>query len=78
MSDVPEERGGSELDIKWGEPRDCHFPLFNFLKPLSLPYMGLLYGIMWLGKTKAGVLLPKIKIMDFRCDWSSTRLQIST
>lgn len=49
LSDIPEERGGSELDIKWGEPRDCHFPLFNVLKPLPLPYMGLLYGLMWLG-----------------------------
>lgn len=49
VTDIPEERGGSELDIKWGEPRDCHFPLFNFLRPLPLPYMGLLYGAMWLG-----------------------------
>lgn len=50
MTDVPEERGGSELDIKWGDPKDCHFPLFDVLKPLSFPYMGLLYGFMWLGK----------------------------
>lgn len=50
INDVPEERGGSELDIKWGEPRDCHFPLFNALRPLPLAYMGLMYGLMWLGK----------------------------
>lgn len=50
MIDIVEERGGSELDLKWGEPRDCHFPLFTQLKPLSFAYMSLLYGVMWLGK----------------------------
>ncbi|GJQ83399.1 putative vitamin K-dependent gamma-carboxylase, partial [Trypoxylus dichotomus] len=49
MVDIIEERGGSDLDIRWGEPRDCHFPLFNQLQPLSFAYMSLLYGVMWLG-----------------------------
>lgn len=50
MLDLPEERGGSEIDLRWGESRDCHFPLFSAVKPLSYPYMSLLYGVMWLGK----------------------------
>lgn len=49
MLDLPEERGGAEIDLRWGESDDCHFPLFPILKPLSFPYMGLLYAFMWLG-----------------------------
>lgn len=47
--DIPEERSGGSLDLRWGEPKDCRFPLFDSLKPLSLPRMGILYLIMWLG-----------------------------
>lgn len=47
--DGPEERGGAEMDFRWGDPRGCHFPLVP-LKVLSLPYMAILYAIMWLGK----------------------------
>lgn len=50
VSDVIEERGGSILDIRWGEPRMCHFPLFPTLLPLKLPYMGLIFGVMWMGE----------------------------
>lgn len=49
LIDIPDERGGGELDIRWGEPRDCRFPLFSFLAPLSLSRMALVYFIMWLG-----------------------------
>jgi vitamin K-dependent gamma-carboxylase len=49
LVDLPEERGGSDIDLRWGEPRDCHFPLFSFLQPLKFPHMSLLYGVMWLG-----------------------------
>lgn len=56
MVDIVEERGGSDLDIRWGEPRDCHFPLFTQLQPLPLTYMSLLYGIMWLGKSFSGCI----------------------
>ncbi|XP_030757480.1 vitamin K-dependent gamma-carboxylase-like isoform X1 [Sitophilus oryzae] len=47
--DVFEERGGSEIDLRWGNPQDCHFPLFPSLEPLSYPLMCWLYGVMWLG-----------------------------
>uniref|UniRef100_A0A1B0CNL9 Vitamin K-dependent gamma-carboxylase n=1 Tax=Lutzomyia longipalpis TaxID=7200 RepID=A0A1B0CNL9_LUTLO len=49
MIDIPEERSGGDLDLRWGNPRDCRFPLFTFLAPLSLPWMGIIYGIMWFG-----------------------------
>lgn len=50
LVDLPGERGGAVIDIRWGNPRDCHFPLFNFLKPLEFPYMCLLYAVMMTGK----------------------------
>lgn len=49
LLDIPEERSG-DLDLRWGEPKDCRFPLFPLIKPLSLARMGLVYGLMWLGK----------------------------
>lgn len=50
LIDIPEERSGGDLDLRWGEPRDCRFPLFPFLSPLTLPKMGIVYLIMWMGK----------------------------
>jgi vitamin K-dependent gamma-carboxylase len=49
LLDIPEERSG-DLDLRWGMPKDCRFPLFPFIKPLSFPKMGLIYFFMWLGK----------------------------
>lgn len=49
LLDIPEERSGADLDLRWGEPRDCRFPLINFISTMSLPRMGLLYITMWLG-----------------------------
>ena len=50
LMDIPEERSGSDLDLRWGETKDCRFPLFPFIKPLSLAKMGLIYCLMWLGE----------------------------
>ncbi|KOC64246.1 Vitamin K-dependent gamma-carboxylase [Habropoda laboriosa] len=47
--DVVEERELADVDIKWGDPRDCHFPLIHGMKPPSLPWMILIYTIMWIG-----------------------------
>uniref|UniRef100_A0A182NJA4 Iron-sulfur clusters transporter ABCB7, mitochondrial n=1 Tax=Anopheles dirus TaxID=7168 RepID=A0A182NJA4_9DIPT len=55
LVDIPEERGGGDLDLRWGDLRDCRFPLIHSMKPLSLPRMGLVYGLMWLGA--AGIAL---------------------
>ncbi|KAK0075118.1 hypothetical protein PV325_007335 [Microctonus aethiopoides] len=47
--DVVEERGLSNIDLKWGDPYDCHFPLIHGMKPLSLPWMTIIYVLMWAG-----------------------------
>lgn len=49
LLDIPDERSGSELDTRWGEKKDCRFPLISWLEPLSLSRMGILYAVMWLG-----------------------------
>ncbi|XP_060642951.2 vitamin K-dependent gamma-carboxylase [Anolis sagrei] len=48
--DIPQERGLSYLDHKYldGLPV-CRFPLFNFLEPLPLDWMYLVYTVMLLG-----------------------------
>uniref|UniRef100_A0A3Q2NNW4 Vitamin K-dependent gamma-carboxylase n=1 Tax=Fundulus heteroclitus TaxID=8078 RepID=A0A3Q2NNW4_FUNHE len=48
--DVTQERGLSHLDYKYldGAPV-CRFPLFNFLEPLPLDWMYLVYLVMFLG-----------------------------
>lgn len=48
--DVTQERGLSHLDYKYldGAPL-CRFPLFNFLQPLPLDWMYLVYVVMFLG-----------------------------
>ncbi|KFB48638.1 AGAP006363-PA-like protein [Anopheles sinensis] len=55
LIDIPEERGGGDLDLRWGEPRDCRFPLIHSMETPVLPRMGLIYGLMWLGA--AGIML---------------------
>ncbi|XP_003965623.2 vitamin K-dependent gamma-carboxylase [Takifugu rubripes] len=48
--DITQERGLSHLDYKYldGVPV-CRFPLFNFLQPLPLDWMYLVYVVMFLG-----------------------------
>ena len=33
----------------WGEPVHCHFPLFDFIAPLPLSWMYILYLVMLIG-----------------------------
>lgn len=47
--DIVEERGFADVDLKWGDPNDCHFPLIHGMEPPSLQWMILLYWIMWTG-----------------------------
>ncbi|XP_039625315.1 vitamin K-dependent gamma-carboxylase isoform X2 [Polypterus senegalus] len=48
--DIPQERGMSSLDYKYLDGMDvCRFPLFNFLKPLPMDWMYLLYVVMLFG-----------------------------
>ncbi|KZC12277.1 Vitamin K-dependent gamma-carboxylase [Dufourea novaeangliae] len=46
--DVVEERGLADVDIKWGDPSECRFPLIHGMKPPSLPWIIVIYGIMWM------------------------------
>ncbi|XP_028967145.1 vitamin K-dependent gamma-carboxylase [Galendromus occidentalis] len=46
LADLQEERGMSILDERFGDSLECRFPLFEFLKPASLPLMVLLYLCM--------------------------------
>uniref|UniRef100_A0A8C3S1I8 Vitamin K-dependent gamma-carboxylase n=1 Tax=Chelydra serpentina TaxID=8475 RepID=A0A8C3S1I8_CHESE len=48
--DIPQERGLSYLDHKYLDGLEvCRFPLVNFLEPLPLDWMYLLYAVMLLG-----------------------------
>ncbi|XP_053873712.1 vitamin K-dependent gamma-carboxylase isoform X3 [Malaclemys terrapin pileata] len=48
--DIPQERGLSYLDHKYLDGLEvCRFPLINFLEPLPLDWMYLLYAVMLLG-----------------------------
>ncbi|XP_030057540.1 vitamin K-dependent gamma-carboxylase [Microcaecilia unicolor] len=48
--DIPQERGLSYLDYKYLDGLQvCRFPLFNFLEPLPLDWMYLVYVTMLLG-----------------------------
>ncbi|KAM0731318.1 Vitamin K-dependent gamma-carboxylase [Formica fusca] len=47
--DIVEERGLADIDIKWGDPWDCHFPLIHGMKAPSLPWMIMIYTVMWTG-----------------------------
>ncbi|XP_070160958.1 vitamin K-dependent gamma-carboxylase [Polyergus mexicanus] len=47
--DIIEERGLADIDIKWGDPWDCHFPLIHGMKAPSLPWMIMIYTVMWAG-----------------------------
>lgn len=55
--DVTQERGLSHLDYKYldGAPV-CRFPLFNFLQPLPLDWMYLVYVVMFLGGSHSAFL----------------------
>ncbi|XP_066955016.1 vitamin K-dependent gamma-carboxylase [Macrobrachium rosenbergii] len=46
LLDLPQERGMGIADQLWGDPKLCHFPLFNWIKPFPLRWMLLLYGVM--------------------------------
>lgn len=52
--DITQERGLSHLDIKYmdGVPI-CRFPLFNFLHPLPMDWMYLVYVVMFLGGSRS-------------------------
>ena len=50
LIDIPNERGMADADIEYGngDKFKCNFPLFSFVKPLSMQFMILLYALMFL------------------------------
>lgn len=71
LIDIAEERGGGQLDVRFGEPHHCHFPLFNGIHALDYPLMGCVYLAMWLGAM--GIMLGyrfRISCLSFvTCYW---------
>ncbi|KAG5894578.1 hypothetical protein JTB14_021558 [Gonioctena quinquepunctata] len=64
LIDLSEERGGSDIDIRWGDPKDCHFPLFPILTNPGFPCICLAYFAMCLGA--CGIMLGyKFRISVF-------------
>ena len=47
--DIFHERGFQNIDQEYAEDDLCRFPLFNFLRPLSLEWMYMVYLTMVLG-----------------------------
>lgn len=46
--DIPQERGLGHADMRF-QQNVCYFPFFNFLQPLPIQWMFIVYGFMWLG-----------------------------
>ncbi|XP_054706571.1 vitamin K-dependent gamma-carboxylase-like [Uloborus diversus] len=53
--DTHHERGLSSADTRWGNQSECRFPLFDFLKPLPLEWMVMVYLLMLVGAV--GIML---------------------
>ncbi|XP_053388971.1 vitamin K-dependent gamma-carboxylase-like isoform X2 [Mercenaria mercenaria] len=53
--DIWQERGLSNAVEEFGDPLLCRFPLFDFLKPLPLVWMYIVYLLMFIGEV--GILL---------------------
>lgn len=49
LIDLAEERGGGELDLRYGKPMKCYFPLIPNIRPFELPIMGAIYFCMIIG-----------------------------
>ncbi|XP_049866279.1 vitamin K-dependent gamma-carboxylase [Pectinophora gossypiella] len=71
LFDIPDERGGTIMDRRWGDPNMCHFPLFPFIRALPMPYMALVYAALWIGAL--GIMLGYkyrfTSIMFTTCYW---------
>lgn len=57
MIDIPQERGMSHADIRWGRKDVCRFPLFSDLKVAPLEWMYIIYLIMFIGNNSINSLV---------------------
>lgn len=55
LLDIWQERGLSNAVEEFGDPTLCRFPLFDFLRPLPLVWMYIVYLLMFIGEV--GILL---------------------
>ncbi|ELT96478.1 hypothetical protein CAPTEDRAFT_169440 [Capitella teleta] len=70
VMDIPQERGMSHADYKWGDEDECRFPLFDFLSPLPIAWMYVVYLIMWMGAL--GIMLGlmfRVSCLMFACSY---------
>lgn len=51
LFDTIQERGLSGADVIFGDANECYFPLFNFLHPLPVQWMIILYTVMAFGNS---------------------------
>lgn len=51
LLDIPHERGLSYADFRWGDDDECRFPFLNWLRPLPLQWMYVVYLTMMIGKS---------------------------
>lgn len=49
LLDTLQERGLAAADVRWGDPDECRFPLFDLLRPLPVQWMCVLYLLMIIG-----------------------------
>ena len=56
--DIIEERGLSQADYKWGDPDECRFPLFHFMRVPPIEWIYMIYLVMLLGKFVWAVKVP--------------------
>ncbi|GFN86303.1 vitamin K dependent gamma glutamyl carboxylase [Plakobranchus ocellatus] len=62
------ERGMAGADMRWGDPKQCQFPLINGLKPLPLPWMYVVYLLMVFGAS--GIMLGlayRVSCITYMC-----------
>ena len=68
--DTLEERGMTHADFHWGDPDVCHFPLINWLQPLPLAWMFVIYLVMLTGE----LFRNKVKYLELFLFYFITRL----
>lgn len=78
--DLQVERAFSKVDLRWNDPDECRFPLFEWIRPLPGPYMCLLYLVLLFGTFISIEYCSKIEnnliLKLFRSHRSHFRLQI--
>ncbi|XP_023932515.1 vitamin K-dependent gamma-carboxylase [Lingula anatina] len=68
--DIPQERGLASAYAKFGDSFECRFPLFNFLEPMSMKWMYLVYLTMLAGA--CGIMLGmfyRLSCLMFVCSY---------